>query len=146
MEAEDIIEILAVLRNPGGVRPIFMGGWGVDALLTRQTRRHDDLDLIVLGYDGKRATDALAWIGFKPVHRPDASPTNFAVCDDIGRMVDLHVAEDGMYGGVSVWAEQRRGNVAGVPVICLSRSAQITLHKVYPMRLKDELDMDLLNK
>ncbi|MGZ4382041.1 MAG: nucleotidyltransferase domain-containing protein, partial [Gaiellaceae bacterium] len=44
MRATDVLEVLAALGE-AGVRASLEGGWGVDALVGRQTREHEDLDL-----------------------------------------------------------------------------------------------------
>ncbi len=44
MTAEDVIDLLAAL-DAGGLAYWVDGGWGLDALLGRQTRTHRDLDL-----------------------------------------------------------------------------------------------------
>jgi lincosamide nucleotidyltransferase A/C/D/E len=46
MNAADVIEIYTELERLG-VRIWIDGGWGVDALLGRQTRPHADLDIAV---------------------------------------------------------------------------------------------------
>ena len=46
MNAVDVIEIYTELERRG-VRIWIDGGWGVDALLGRQTRPHADLDIAV---------------------------------------------------------------------------------------------------
>ena len=46
MQAEDVIELYALLLEHG-VRLWVDGGWGIDALLNRQTRPHKDLDAFV---------------------------------------------------------------------------------------------------
>jgi hypothetical protein len=45
MLAEDALSVLDVLRNAGA--DVWIGGgWGIDALVGRQTRQHRDLDLM----------------------------------------------------------------------------------------------------
>src|SRR6478672_2893398 len=46
MSAEDVVAIVTRLQRAG--LPVWLdGGWGVDALVRRQTRPHDDLDVVV---------------------------------------------------------------------------------------------------
>ncbi len=46
MQAQDVLEIVHRLEGAGVV--VWLdGGWGVDALLGRQTRPHDDVDVII---------------------------------------------------------------------------------------------------
>ena len=46
MLAEDVLELYALLLEHG-VQIWLDGGWGIDALLERQTRPHKDLDAFV---------------------------------------------------------------------------------------------------
>lgn len=45
MTGRDVVEILGLLRR-AGTEVWVGGGWGIDALLGRQTRDHRDLDLM----------------------------------------------------------------------------------------------------
>ena len=68
MREEDAAELLDALAERG-IDVRLDGGWGVDALLGRQTREHDDLDL----FSERRDEDALVALlrerGFAPVGR-----------------------------------------------------------------------------
>ena len=44
MTAESVLELVEATTKLGA-QPCIGGGWGVDALLARQTREHADLDL-----------------------------------------------------------------------------------------------------
>ena len=46
MTAKDAIELYK-LFDPHGIKVWIDGGWGVDALLGHQTRKHDDLDVAI---------------------------------------------------------------------------------------------------
>jgi hypothetical protein len=46
MRSDHVLAVLAELEA-AGVAAWIDGGWGIDALLGRQTRPHDDLDLVV---------------------------------------------------------------------------------------------------
>ena len=72
------------------------GGWGVDALVGRETRLHKDLDLLVAATDVQRAAAVLAGHGFR--HRAGTSPAGL-YCDDAGRCVDLSVVTPDDGGG-----------------------------------------------
>ena len=124
MTAEDVVEVYSSLLSKG-VRLWVAGGWGIDALLERQTRLHNDLDVIV-------ALDRLPALcrvtcdrgfslkGICPENRWAAHPetvalvgrqqpasevaTAFVLWDGLGRMVDIHVVRFGENGrGVPAW-------------------------------------------
>ena len=63
MTAERSLEILDALRSHG-VTAFVDGGWGVDALVGRQTRPHEDLDLVVALGDLDAIKSALHLLGF----------------------------------------------------------------------------------
>lgn len=46
MQAADVQAVLAAL-DAAGVPTWLDGGWGIDALVGRQTRPHSDLDLVI---------------------------------------------------------------------------------------------------
>jgi lincosamide nucleotidyltransferase A/C/D/E len=46
MSSDQVLAVLGELEA-AGVDAWIDGGWGIDALLGRQTRQHDDLDLVV---------------------------------------------------------------------------------------------------
>ncbi|MDQ0908982.1 hypothetical protein QFZ22_004967 [Streptomyces canus] len=45
MDADDVLHVLNLLRR-AGTEVWIGGGWGIDALVGRQTRDHRDLDLM----------------------------------------------------------------------------------------------------
>src|SRR3954462_15812866 len=55
-----VLQHLAALDIPVWVH----GGWGIDALLGRQTRPHDDLDLVIRLEDAARIELALHHLGY----------------------------------------------------------------------------------
>jgi lincosamide nucleotidyltransferase A/C/D/E len=63
MKADDVLSVLAILRSAG--TDIWVGGgWGIDALLGRQTRQHRDLDLMHRESQEPAVVAALAEAGF----------------------------------------------------------------------------------
>jgi lincosamide nucleotidyltransferase A/C/D/E len=53
MDAAALLEVIDCLEGQG-VDVWLDGGWGVDALLERETREHDDLDLVAELRDSDR--------------------------------------------------------------------------------------------
>src|SRR5579863_10060142 len=93
MRPEDVLAVVEAL-DAAAVPYCLAGGWGVDALAGRQSRSHDDLDVVVDNYDEdvQRAIDALAPLGFRFVashERRAWMPKNTILEDDTGRRVDL---------------------------------------------------------
>ncbi len=63
MRAEDVVELYSLLLERG-VQLWVDGGWGIDALLNRQTRPHKDFDALVQFDDLPAMAGALAERGF----------------------------------------------------------------------------------
>jgi lincosamide nucleotidyltransferase A/C/D/E len=122
--AEDVVDLYSGLLEQG-VQLWVDGGWGVDALLGRQTRSHKDLDAIVAfehlpalarflserGFSLK-----LIWENNRWAHCPEPpalvgrehpaveAATAFVLEDDSGRELDFHVVRFDEYGrGMPAW-------------------------------------------
>jgi len=153
VDAADVIELCQVLDG-AHVAVWLDGGWGVDALLGEQTRRHADVDIVVEDRDVPRLTAVLAERGF---HRRDGGrPWNFVVVDAGGREVDVHAvtfdgAGNGLYGPQEVDARMYpaasltgTGTVAGRPVRCVTAGFQVASHAGYDLRPVDVADLAAL--
>jgi lincosamide nucleotidyltransferase A/C/D/E len=99
MEASRVLDLLAHFGERG--IPVWLdGGWAVDALLERQTRSHDDLDLVAPAEHSGHIVAALEDLGYAVAY--DASPSCFVLVDVAGHQVDVHPAVmqpngDGVY-------------------------------------------------
>jgi lincosamide nucleotidyltransferase A/C/D/E len=150
-EVLKVLDALALAGLPSWLD----GGWGVDALLGKQTRSHEDIDLVVelARLDEVRAI--LGELGFHLVE--DHLPTRAAMRSDDGGQIDLHpvtfdengigwqagAAPDGAdcsypADGFSL------GQVAGQSVPCLTPTLQIEHHLGYQPRERDRADVTAL--
>jgi lincosamide nucleotidyltransferase A/C/D/E len=138
-----------------GVRCWVAGGWGIDALLGRQTRRHYDLDLIVSDTrdDVERVGQVLAREGFRPGVRDFnlglSLPVRHSWQDDSGCTVEVLPVNLGRppFGGTAEAAAEppfTRGTIGGRDVPCLSASLQFALHVGYAARSVDRTDLAAL--
>ncbi|MCL1842487.1 MAG: GNAT family N-acetyltransferase [Defluviitaleaceae bacterium] len=89
MTATDTIEIIQLLEK-NGIEVYVDGGWGVDALLGRQTRNHSDLDIALPHKFVPLLRSLLEARGYKDVPRDDTRDCNFVLGDSTGRQVDIH--------------------------------------------------------
>ncbi|WP_201299945.1 nucleotidyltransferase domain-containing protein [Streptomyces mexicanus] len=155
MTADDVLSILAVRRNAGA--DIWIGGgWGIDALVGRQTRRHRDLDLMHRKSQEPAVVAALAGAGF--VQTPDWRPVRFVLTDPCGREIDLHpltFAADGSAVQASPDPEHPfvypascfvTGTILGSTVPCLSPEQQVYFHQGYEPADHDRRDMARLRQ
>jgi lincosamide nucleotidyltransferase A/C/D/E len=155
-DADDVLAVLDRLDRAGVV--VWLdGGWGVDALLGRESRPHRDLDLVLARDDCRAARAALAALGFRqdPAAEPGL-PARLLLVDAGGRLVDLHpVVFDRQGNG---WQELEAGGwgvypadglagvglVGGRQVRCLTAELQVRHHLGYPLGAGDRHDLRLL--
>jgi lincosamide nucleotidyltransferase A/C/D/E len=151
-----VLEVLELLRG-AGIDARLDGGWGIDALLGRQTRPHRDLDLVVRLEDVDAAQAALARAGF--VHAAGAQPgrpSRVVLRDPRGRQVDLHPVtvdicgdgwqslDDGRHGHYPAGGLEGEGVVAGRTVRCITPELQRAHHRGYRLLDHERRDLDLL--
>ena len=150
--AAELLLIVDTIRS-AGVETWLAGGWGVDALVGRQTRRHADVDLVVDDFERSAplAAAALASLGFETVLRyraealmPDCWQMRYRSLRSVGftsldwpRLCAALDRDGPALGGRGdpsapqhVLAE---GLVAGRPVPCLSAKVQVLLHSDFEL-------------
>lgn len=126
------------------------GGWGIDVLAGRVTRRHHDIDLFVPAAEMAAAADRLRRHGFDVL--VDEGPCRMVLEDLRGTRVDLNGVAyrpdgHGVHGDAGgdiellpAWGWARR-SLTGRPVVCLSAEAQRFKHRGYPERPHDAADL-----
>lgn len=149
MTAQRVLALLSVL-GASGIDATLDGGWGVDALLGRETRAHDDLDLVVALDDVAGIRAALAPLGFGP--HEDQLPVRFVLRRGDGEQLDFHTVRfDAAGGGIQpqpgggTFRYPPEGFVAGVvggaAVRCISAPVQLLCHLGYAPTAKDAHDV-----
>jgi len=149
-DVEEVLDRLAACRLEVWID----GGWGVDALLGRQTRAHHDLDLVVARDDCRAAADALAMLGFEhALNITPGLPARLALRDRNHRQVDFHpVVFDGSGDGWQELPDRRwgrysaeglrgAGSIAQRRVRCLTPELQLRHHLGYEPDADDRHDM-----
>jgi lincosamide nucleotidyltransferase A/C/D/E len=117
MSAEDVVAIVRRLQR-AGLAVWLDGGWGIDALVRRQTRPHDDLDVVVRSEDVPAVERELAALGYQRA----------------GGGI-WHYPLGGLAG---------KGAVAGQRVDCLTAETQVICHGGYELDEDDLHDLRLL--
>jgi lincosamide nucleotidyltransferase A/C/D/E len=120
-----VLEILAALEA-SGVRPVLLGGWGIDALVGRQLRPHRDLDLLTEARQLDQASETLRRLGYSAWHRnTEPAPIGGlpvrqaeALRDPALRVVELHGADLGPLA-------QTTGRIGELTVSCLPAEHQL---------------------
>jgi lincosamide nucleotidyltransferase A/C/D/E len=153
----DIGEVLAVLADltEAGCSVWVVGGWGVDALVGRQTRLHRDLDLAL---DARNETVALRVLERRGYRiETDWRPVRVELVAEGRGWVDVHPVvfdaaghgrQADVGGGKFDYPSEAfdQGTLGGVRVPCLSRDQQLTFHSGYAPRAIDLLDLAQLER
>ena len=100
MSSSDLIELLRLL-DEAWIDVWLDGGWGVDALLGRQTRCHKDVDIILPVWDVPKLREVLGRRRF--VVKDGTPPNSFVLSNGLGLEVDVHkvVSPQSRRGGLS---------------------------------------------
>jgi lincosamide nucleotidyltransferase A/C/D/E len=155
MERDDVVEILDLLEGQG-VQVWLNGGWGVDALLGRQTRDHDDLDITIPTADRNSFSEVVAGAGFL-IDRVDNN-FNWVLVDSKGRRIDVHLvdfsqtvhdADNVVYYGPNglpfpIGSLEGRGHIGQRSVKCETPEFQVQGHTGYTVDEKDYRDVLVL--
>ncbi len=154
--ASSLIELLG-LFGEAGIEVWLDGGWGVDALLGRKSRKHSDVDVILRVADVPKVRRILKCRGFR--FKEGSPPNSFVLADGSGQEVDIHavifdVQGNGIYrmqnGEEWVYPAEGfsgTGKVAGNDLRCLSPDTQVLCHAHgYAPTEKDFRDSELLKE
>jgi lincosamide nucleotidyltransferase A/C/D/E len=146
-EALALLDALSV----AGVRPHVSGGWGVDALLGRQTRRHSDLDIVVRA-DEDGVDAVLQRLGYRPVPELTRRLEHALMGDRTllrdrrGHEVDVHRVAPRQWRELEARGAFVRGEIGGRAVSCISAEMQQETHRGYPLTEKDVADLARLRR
>lgn len=164
MSAARVRELYELLAAEG-VRCWIVGGWGIDALLGRQTREHKDLDVLLVRSEHMHAWQLLHSAGFSLDYRweenqddakgdPEGTslPTAYVLTDGKGEQVDVHVLRDDLS---PMWITDRpieagaldaRGMIDGLTVACMSALMQRIAHTGYELPEYQRRDLQSLDE
>ena len=131
------------------------GGWGVDALLHRQSRPHKDLDIVLEHRHLARFEQFLVSRGYSRTKREIERPFNFVLADRGGREIDVHVISlddngNGIYGppenALAYPADSLTGTgaISGSVVRCISPQWMVKFHSGYELTAKDYQDVSAI--
>lgn len=159
MRADGVVELLEIIEG-AGIDVWVQGGWGVDALVGRQTREHDDLDVAVDVGRLNEVAAILAPLGFR--HDETAwpgLPARYVLRDERGRQLDVHPLRfdehgdgmqdlgDGRVGRHPAAGLAGSGTIQGRTVRCCTAELQRRFHAGYePLRPQDVHDLALLDE
>jgi lincosamide nucleotidyltransferase A/C/D/E len=110
MTAKDATDLYK-LFDQHGIKVWIDGGWGVDALLSHQTRKHDDLDIALYHSNLPVLCKLLEASGYHHVPSGGSWGCNFVLADDHGHRIDVHSFE----------IDTSAGMINGYQVRCVAR-------------------------
>ena len=151
MGIKDVIDLYNNLENLN-IKIWIDGGWGVDALLGKQTRFHKDLDIAIQQKDISAFRKLLEGLGYRDIKPDIAQPHNFVLADEYNHEIDVHVIilndqgngvygpfENGeMYPAASLTG---KGKLDNLEVNCISPEYVVKFHSGYPLKEKDYNDV-----
>ena len=135
MPVESVLQAVDALST-AGIEVLVAGGWGIDAILGEQTRKHSDADLVVRKDQARSAERALGSIGYTVLDRLHGGhwmPIVVVCRNADGRTVEMLPMRR--------LPEATTGRLAGREVACLSARTQIRFHRGYRQRLDDRRDL-----
>lgn len=145
----DVVDLYNKLDN-WGIKIWIDGGWGVDALLEKQTRPHGDLDIALQQKDVQKAREFLEAQGYKEIKRDNE--WNFVMGDDKGHQIDFHAFIFDGKGIVIEGIKYPEGSLTGTGKIndtvvrCISPEHIVKFHTGYKLRESDYEDVVALCK
>ena len=152
MALEEVHDVLSAVAAVG-CRYWLEGGWGVDALVGRQTRPHRDVDIDIDAAYESRVLQALHELGYEI--ETDWRPNRVELAAPGRGWVDIHPLEIDESGDARQaalgggWHEFPRsyftvGRLGGRTVPCYTVEAQLLFHTGYELRDVDHHDLEVL--
>ena len=119
------------------------GGWAVDALLGKQTRVHNDLDIATPHVYVPQIRELLIDRRYKDFFRDDTRDCNFVMADNYGHQIDIHSYEGNIIFGVPYPFQSLTGKgcINGYKVKCISAEWLVKFHTGYPLDHNDYKDV-----
>jgi lincosamide nucleotidyltransferase A/C/D/E len=149
MDARAASELIQLLKQ-ADIEVYVDGGWAVDALLGRQTRFHDDLDIALPHRHVSRLRELLTARGFRDHPCDGTWECNFALADENGCRLNVHSytlddAGNNIFGVAYIGDHLTgRGSINGHPVRCISPEWLVKFHTGYELDENDYHDVRLL--
>ncbi|MDZ8066036.1 MAG: nucleotidyltransferase family protein [Nostoc sp. DedQUE08] len=149
MTAQEVIKIVQLFEE-NAIEVYIDGGWGVDALLGKQTRTHTDLDIAVQHKDVAQIRVLLETRGYQDRLCDDTRDYNFVLVNHQGNEIDIHSYTFDSTGnhvyGIEYPYDSLSGHglIAGYPVRCISPKWMVRFHTGYAFDENDYRDVKAL--
>ena len=147
--ADSVLAIFTWLKE-NGITIWIDGGWSVDALIGKQTREHDDLDIAVHRKDNVKLRKLLESNGYTEEKRFDSSEFMYVMVSEPGISIDVHVFEydkdrNNTYGIKYPFGSLTgTGTINGQSVNCIDPAFMLQFKTGYEPKEKDLMDIRAL--
>ena len=169
VSANEVIRMFNLLAQ-NKIKAWLLGGWGVDALLEKQTREHKDIDVLIQEVDIPRLIELLEQDGYDDFHLWEENrwkfdshnrkvPTAFYILDDKEREFDVHAFQyDETGNAIPQWKLDNNqfiftktdisatGKIDGVIFPCITAEKQMLVHTGYELPETHQSDMKFLHE
>lgn len=152
MNEQDAVELLKKAEQ-FGIDVWLDGGWGIDALVGRQTRPHHDIDVFIEKRNAAIFLDMIATKGYREIQMKYTTESHTVWRDADDRIIDLHLFEFGetevLYFENEAYPSDvfdGKGRIGNMAVRCLTAEAQLRFHHGYETTDKDWHDVLILCK
>ena len=148
VQAEDVSNLYKLFQE-NGIEVWIDGGWGIDALLGKQTRSHNDLDIAVDRRDEGKFRSLLNSLGYKDKEKDGVTKWNFILAND-NKEIDVHVFEFDNKGNNIYGIEYPKqsltgtGTINGQTVKCIAPEDVVKFHENYEPKDVDYQDIQAL--
>ena len=146
----DAIEIISYAED-NGINIWLDGGWGVDALLEKETKAHNDIDLFVEIVNSKKFIDIIKEKDFSEIKEAYTTTSHTVWKDAKDRIIDLHIFEFNKQGDLIFEGETYPssvfsgiGKIGDKVVKCIGAKDQVLFHLGYEHDENDVHDVRLL--
>ena len=149
LAGDQVLELYNWFKD-NGITVWIDGGWGVDALLGRQTRPHADLDIAVARTDNAALRRLLEDNGYAEVPRDDSSEFMYVMESAAGVSLDIHVFEYDETGNNTYGIAYPFGSLTGTGIIngqavnCIEAQFMLQFKTGYVPKAKDVQDVHAL--
>ncbi|KKU81267.1 MAG: hypothetical protein UY09_C0042G0001 [Parcubacteria group bacterium GW2011_GWA2_47_8] len=146
MDSKYLLDLYSKLESMG-IKIWIDGGWAVDALLGKQTRPHEDLDIAIERNKLLELRSYLIAHGYRDVEREKNKMWDLVMNDGNGHEIEVHtfdlddngmVLKEDYWDGYSVDSLNGVGYIEGYKVRCVSVEQLIKTHRNDRRELKEK--------